>query len=130
MTNREKIENLSPERKANAEKTYSKGVHPLYDYIDWNAWWNSEEPDELKYLRKVKDIVDEKENKYYLLQENIIRNNMEYILLFRCSTNELFYFPQTDDVYELIDSGRTYKLFEEQEPISAFDASEDVADNI
>ena len=97
MTNKEYLNTLSPEKRAECEKTYSKGVYPLYDYIDWNAYWNSEDGNALHFLNYVRKYKDEFDREYVVLKEDIVKDDMDYMLVYSFTDDEFQYIPMSDD---------------------------------
>lgn len=105
MTNREKINCLPPERQKRALACYQKGVHPLYDFINWESWFDSEEPNELNFLNKIKDFTDELGKKYVVLEEDVIIDGSDYMHVFVYGENRHLMLVQNDELYDAINSG-------------------------
>lgn len=49
MTNREYLNTLTAEERASVEETYRN--HVLYDYIAWDLFWNSENGNEMEFVK-------------------------------------------------------------------------------
>lgn len=67
MLNRDYINSLPNDKKKECYELYRN--HPLYDFIDWNAFLNSENGNEMQFVRYKTIIYDEFGNEYYVLKE-------------------------------------------------------------
>lgn len=79
MSNREYIGSLSEKNQSKCISTYLN--HPLYKYIDWEAFLDSEDGNEMHFLN-AQSIYDEQTDKvYYVLEEQSI-DGVDYELCF------------------------------------------------
>lgn len=85
MTNREAYNNLSENEKTKYNRIYSR--HPLAPYIDWQAFYDSEDGNTMHFVDciEIREINDEK---IYLLQKN---EDMYYA--YNSTTNEFVNIP-------------------------------------
>ena len=67
MLNRDYINSLPNDKKKECYELYRN--HPLYDFIDWNAFLNSENGNEMQFVRYKTIIYDEFGNEDYVLKE-------------------------------------------------------------
>lgn len=79
MSNKDYIETLSEKRKNKCINTYLN--HPLYKYIDWEAFFNSEDGNEMHFLNALDVYSDSEDNVYYVLEEQSI-DGVDYKLCF------------------------------------------------
>lgn len=70
MTNYEYIRTLPNEQRIEVQKTYAR--HPLAKYIDWRAFFQSENGNEIDFVRFIRKETDELDRVVYTLEESII----------------------------------------------------------
>lgn len=92
MTNREYLENLTQEAQQDCLATYSKNKHPLYDYIDWDAYWGSTDGNELHFLRTIREYTDNEGRRYAVLKEMSV-DGMDYELSYRFDDDSIIQSP-------------------------------------
>ena len=81
MTNREYRNSLSPSKQTDWDRTYRN--HPLYDYIDWDAFLDSEDRNEIHFLNKLDEVRDEYDCRYYILEKYFDEDaGTDYVLAF------------------------------------------------
>lgn len=98
MTNREHLATLNAEDRKECEATYSRERHPLYDYIDWDAYWDNEDGNEMHFLRKLDEYTDEFDKKYAVLKQELDEEQqMIYADLFSYFDGELIHCPVNED---------------------------------
>lgn len=103
MTNIERLNTLSEQDRAECIKNYSKGVHPLFDYIDWKKYWNSEDGNEMHFVNSFREFSDE--NGYtYLVLHHFIRDGIEFLLTFCINDESFFQFPASEEENIAVDS--------------------------
>ncbi|MBR0540594.1 MAG: hypothetical protein IJK26_00085 [Clostridia bacterium] len=77
---------LTDEQKKNFLDTYAN--HPLADYIDWKAFYNSDDGNEMNFVKAVRVDKDEDGNLNYVLEE-ITENDEDYELIYFSADNEI-----------------------------------------
>jgi len=70
MTNYEYINSLSAEKRLEIQKTYAR--HPLAKHIDWRAFFQSDNGNELDFIRFIRKETDEYDRVIYTLEEMIV----------------------------------------------------------
>jgi len=92
MTNKEYFFTLSPEKQEQFQKTYAN--HKLTEYIDWSAFMESEDGNELHFLKVMDKYTDEK-GRECLVLKRYDRNGMDY---------QTIYIPEIDEILEVADT--------------------------
>lgn len=94
MTNKEHLDTLNAEDRKECESTYSREHHPLYDYIDWKAFWNSEDGNEMHFLNKLDEFTDIYGKKYAVLKKEIdAEEHIDYATVFCYDDSEILRCP-------------------------------------
>ena len=78
MTNFEYMKSLTEEQRKEVEKTYTR--HPLAKYIDWEAFFSSEDGNEMHFVKELRRRVYEG-NECIVLEE-IIEDGILYDKMF------------------------------------------------
>lgn len=115
MTNKEYMESLAPEQQADFKATYSKERQgELYDYIDWNAWWNSEDRNELHFLKCMYQYVDEREDRYAVLNTfpSKSADGATYVNIYSFSEQCMYQMPLATDEYGNVLENYPYNVHE------------------
>ena len=94
VTNGEAFRQLNDEQKAMFRETYRN--HPLTDYIDWDAFYESENGNALDFVKCIEKTVDESGNDVFFL-ERIQEDDMDYKLMFVCGENIFVKEPDDSD---------------------------------
>lgn len=89
-TNSDVYFGLSEEQKENFLKTYSN--HPLVNYIDWKAFYDSDNGNEMDFVNAVRIDKDEEGNLNYVLKE-VVENDEDYELVYFSADNEIRKMP-------------------------------------
>lgn len=74
MTNWQFIEQLPAEKQRECLKQYNE--HPLSHYIDWGAFYDIEDGNEMHFLKYLRIMKDEFDNSYYVLEEHKEKNKV------------------------------------------------------
>lgn len=90
ITNSDVYFGLSEEQKKDFLNTYSN--HPLVDYIDWKAFYESEDGNEMNFVETVRVSKDENGNPIYVLKE-FVENDEDYELVYFAADNEIRKMP-------------------------------------
>lgn len=90
MTNGELFKQLSERDKAKFRKLYSK--HPLSEYIDWDAFYDSDNGNALDFVMCLEKTTNDEGNTILVLKE-IQEDGEDYKLAFNCFTGELYKEP-------------------------------------
>jgi hypothetical protein len=94
VTNGIAYQQLSAEEQSRFRKTYSN--HPLFDYIDWEAYYNSTNGNAMDFVNHLGKYKDENGNDVYIL-ERFTEEDEDYRLIFVCGENTFYKVPDTDD---------------------------------
>lgn len=86
MTNSDIYESLSEANKKSFTETYSQ--HPLADYIDWKAFYESDDGDEMHFLKYERTEKNENGGLVYVLKE-IDDNGEDYEIIFDTDEQEV-----------------------------------------
>ncbi len=86
MTNSDVYESLSEADKKSFTETYSQ--HPLADYIDWKAFYESDDGDEMHFLKYERTEKNENGGLVYVLKE-IDDNGEDYEIIFDTDEQEV-----------------------------------------
>lgn len=70
MTNIDYISKLPEDERKEAINTYKQ--HPLNEYIDWKAFFESTDGNEMNFLKVLEKKTDEYDNTIYVLEELFI----------------------------------------------------------
>ncbi len=84
MTNAEHFATLSPEQKAEYRKVYES--HPLYNYIDWDAFFDSDNGYTLDFVR-CESSYENDDGNLVLVLDTITENDEDYKLEYICGEN-------------------------------------------
>lgn len=84
QTNGEAYQALPDEEKNNFREIY--GNHPLADYIDWQAYYASNNGNALDFVRCI-DKYKDKDGKQVYVLEDITEDDLDYKLIFVCEDN-------------------------------------------
>lgn len=84
-TNSNAYSGLSEKDKQHFLDTYSN--HPLHDYIDWKAFYESENGNEMDFVKAIGKEKNENGDTVYIL-DIVIENDEDYELLFDTTENE------------------------------------------
>ena len=90
ITNSKFYEGLPGDKKLDFLKSYAE--HPLVDYIDWEAFYRSEDGNEMNFVKALRTRTDEDGNKVYVLKE-IVMFDEDYELIFISGKNEFMRIP-------------------------------------
>lgn len=90
MTNSKVYEGLPEDKKLDFLKSYAE--HPLVDYIDWKAFYASEDGNEMNFVKALRTYTDEDGNKVYVLEETVMFDE-DYELIFISGKNEFQKIP-------------------------------------
>ena len=86
MTNSDIYESLSEADKKSFTETYSQ--HPLADYIDWKAFYESDDGDEMHFLKYERTEKNENGSLVYVLKE-IDDNGEDYEIIYDTDEQEV-----------------------------------------
>lgn len=86
ITNSEFFQKLSETDKEKFLDTYSQ--HPLVDYIDWKAFYESSDGDEMHFLKYERTVKNEDGNLVYVLAE-IDDNGEDYEIIYDTDVKEV-----------------------------------------
>ena len=86
ITNSEFFQKLSETDKEKFLDTYSQ--HPLADYIDWKAFYESADGDEMHFLKYERTFKNENGNLVYVLAE-IDDNGEDYEIIYDTDVKEV-----------------------------------------
>lgn len=81
---------LKPSEQEDFRRKY--GSHPLVDYIDWDAFYASDDGDEMNFVNCIRKGEDEEGNTVFVLCY-IISQDEDYELIFVCGKNEFYKIP-------------------------------------
>lgn len=84
MTNEMAFSNLTAEGQQEFRKVYNR--HPLSDYIDWQAYFASENGNALDFVKCIDKFKDADGNQIYVLEE-VVEDDLDYKLVFNCGDN-------------------------------------------
>lgn len=98
MTNREYRNSLSSVEKVKWDNTYTNG-HPLKDYIDWDAFLDSENGNELDFLLDKVEIAEDKYGRKVFILERYVEEDtgFDYTYVYIPEVNEFWKVPCPDD---------------------------------
>lgn len=85
-TNSDFYEGLSEKDKQNFLDTYSN--HPLHDYIDWKAFYESGDGNEMNFVKALGKELNENGDTVYVL-DRITENDEDYELVFDTTESEI-----------------------------------------
>lgn len=94
MTNGKTYQGLTQEQQKDFRKTYQN--HLLVDYIDWKAFYDSENGNAMDFVQYLDKYTDEKGQTVYVL-DKLVENDMDYKLIFVCEENTFYKVPDTDE---------------------------------
>lgn len=94
ITNGEAFQQLNEAQKEAFRETYRN--HPLADYIDWDAFYESGNGNALDFVKHIEKTVDENGGVVFFLKR-IQENDMDYKLMFVCSENIFVKEPDDSD---------------------------------
>lgn len=90
QTNGMGYKSLSLEEKKKFREMYNN--HPLVNYIDWEAYYNSYDGNALNFVECIGKYKDEEGRQVFVLGY-ITENDLDYKLLFVCEKNEFYKVP-------------------------------------
>lgn len=93
-TNGEAFSALSPTEKEDFYKTYKN--HPLGDYIDWKAYYESNDGNALNFVVALNEYYDEDGKRVFVLKE-LIEDDCDYLLIYVCEDNTFYKIPDERD---------------------------------
>lgn len=70
--------------------------HPLAEYIDWTAFYDSTNGNTLDFVRCIDRYINEEGKEVFLLKK-FTKDEMDYKLLFICEDNMFIEVPDTTD---------------------------------
>lgn len=97
MTNREKLNAMPKDEAEKALKMYSPESYVLYDYIDWKSFFDSEDGNALNFLRRLSEFEDERGNKYVILEDDIVIDDMDYVKIYSFKDDQIINMPKSED---------------------------------
>lgn len=104
MTNREYLNSLPKEEAEKAIKAYSPENYTLYDYIDWKAFFDSDDGNAMHFLRRLSEFEDEMGNKYAILEDNVVIDDMDYVKIYSYKEDQIINMPKSEDGIYNMDS--------------------------
>lgn len=81
---------LTPEEKEKFRETYNN--HPLVNFIDWQAYYNSSDGNALHFVRCIDKYTDEEGRRVFVL-DKINEDDLDYKLIFVCEENSFYKIP-------------------------------------
>lgn len=97
MTNREYRNSLTEAEQAKWDMTYMSG-HPLKEYINWEAFLDSEDGNEMNFLV---DSVDVAKDIYgrtvYVLEHKVDEAGLDYFYVYLAETDQFWTVPCPED---------------------------------
>lgn len=90
-TNIENYNQLSDAEKKRFRETYNK--HPLFPYIDWDAYSKSYGGNTLDFVKCVDRYIDRTKNIMFFVLEMTIIDDMDYLLVYDCNENQFLHIP-------------------------------------
>lgn len=90
MTNYEGIKNISQQQRAECEKMYL--AHPLSKYIDWKAFFASDDGNEMHFVKALDVYKDDNGKTNYVLERKLIKD-IDYHLVYVAEDNEFIEVP-------------------------------------
>ncbi len=97
MTNKEYLRSLSKEEQKAYLEMYNR--HPLYDYIDWKAFSESEDRDETHFVNNLGTKVIEDQE--FLLLERKVIDGIDYYKAFCFNDNSFYDVPSGESIEEI-----------------------------
>lgn len=91
MTNKEQLEKMSADKRADCENFYRS--HPLTKYIDWNAFLNSGDGNEMHFLKALETFRDEN-GKTNIVLEKYSEDGIDYRTVYVPEDGEILEIPE------------------------------------
>ncbi len=89
-TNSDVYFGLSDKDKQHFLDTYEN--HPLKDYIDWNAFYRSNDGNEMHFVKALRTRQNEDGGMVYVLKE-VVENDEDYEVVYDTTENEIQKLP-------------------------------------
>ena len=93
-TNGKAFANLSPEEQKQFSETYAN--HPLKDFIDWRAYYDSLDGNALNFVVCLSEYHDEEGKRVFVLKE-FVEEDCDYLLIYVCEDNMFYKIPDERD---------------------------------
>lgn len=94
-TNGQNYNLLSSEEKEEFRNMYKN--HPLFDYIDWDGYYNSEGGFSLDFVKFIDKYKNEDEKEVFVLEKMVIDEH-DYLLIFVCGENNFYKVPDNGQI--------------------------------
>lgn len=96
-TNGKTFDTLTSEEKIEFKETYKN--HPLFDFIDWEAFYHSKNGNAFDFVDCITKAKDEDGNEMLVLKK-LTDNNEDYLLVYMLKDGNFYKIPDTLSVAE------------------------------